>query len=229
MPTYSEFVLFERLLPSRRGSSASSSTRATCEYRRRPLLDGGTPIDLIYKRVLITRADRARRPRPPDRARGARRRRLHGQSVPLQDAPQEGEPRRCSPTSATPPASTPTSARPSREHVPWTRVVEERNDALRWRDGRPAPLIADQPRALVLKPNDDYGGAGIVLGWEVDQAHVGRGDRPRRWPSRTSCRSGSSCRAEPFPELVDGSWCSPIGSSTPRRSCSAGAYARRLL
>ena len=26
---------------------------------------------------------------------------------------------------------------------------------------------------LVLKPNDDYGGAGIVLGWEVDDADVG--------------------------------------------------------
>ena len=28
--------------------------------------------------------------------------------------------------------------------------------------------MAEHKDQLVLKPNDDYGGAGIVLGWEVD-------------------------------------------------------------
>ena len=32
------------------------------------------------------------------------------------------------------------------------------------------PWIAANRDGLVLKPNDDYGGAGIVLGWEVDNA-----------------------------------------------------------
>ena len=32
------------------------------------------------------------------------------------------------------------------------------------------PWIAAHRDELVLKPNDDYGGAGIVLGWEVDAA-----------------------------------------------------------
>jgi hypothetical protein len=55
-------------------------------------------------------------------------------------------------------------------HVPWTRVVEERRTEI---DGQPIDLvewIAAAQDQLVLKPNDDYGGAGIVLGWEVDRA-----------------------------------------------------------
>jgi hypothetical protein len=56
------------------------------------------------------------------------------------------------------------------KHVPWTRVVEERHTVI---DGRAidlVPWIGAHPDQLVLKPNDDYGGAGIVLGWEVDPA-----------------------------------------------------------
>jgi hypothetical protein len=55
-------------------------------------------------------------------------------------------------------------------HVPWTRVVEERHTI---QDGARIdllPWMADHQDQLVLKPNDDYGGAGIVLGWEVDSS-----------------------------------------------------------
>src|SRR5207244_1857082 len=58
-------------------------------------------------------------------------------------------------------------------HIPWTRVVEERTSTP---PGSPEtevdllPYIAAHRDQLVLKPNDEYGGKGIVLGWEVDQA-----------------------------------------------------------
>ncbi len=55
-------------------------------------------------------------------------------------------------------------------HVPWTRVVEERHTTSDGRDIDLVPWIGEQKDQLVLKPNDDYGGAGIVLGWEVDSA-----------------------------------------------------------
>ena len=54
--------------------------------------------------------------------------------------------------------------------IPWTRVVEERNTT---HEGSPVdllPFIADHRDQLVLKPNDEYGGKGIVLGWEVSEA-----------------------------------------------------------
>jgi hypothetical protein len=52
-------------------------------------------------------------------------------------------------------------------HVPWTRVVRETKTD---KDGRRDDLltIAERERAsLVLKPNDEYGGKGVILGWET--------------------------------------------------------------
>jgi uncharacterized circularly permuted ATP-grasp superfamily protein len=57
-----------------------------------------------------------------------------------------------------------------RAHVPWTRVVrDERSDY----QNEPVDLLEFVRRnnqRLVLKPNDDYGGHGITIGWNVDQA-----------------------------------------------------------
>jgi uncharacterized circularly permuted ATP-grasp superfamily protein len=57
-----------------------------------------------------------------------------------------------------------------RGHVPWTRVVRETRTT---RDGTSIDLVpfirANRP-SLVLKPNDEYGGAGVTLGWETDEA-----------------------------------------------------------
>ncbi|MDQ3417343.1 MAG: hypothetical protein M3541_00905, partial [Acidobacteriota bacterium] len=53
-------------------------------------------------------------------------------------------------------------------HVPWTRVVA---DAATEKDDLEAPLldIARRERdTLVLKPNDEYGGKGVMLGWEMN-------------------------------------------------------------
>jgi uncharacterized circularly permuted ATP-grasp superfamily protein len=53
-------------------------------------------------------------------------------------------------------------------HVPWTRIVA---DVSTEKDGTSAPLLdlARRERtSLVLKPNDEYGGTGVLLGWEAD-------------------------------------------------------------
>ena len=55
-------------------------------------------------------------------------------------------------------------------HVPWTRLV---GDTETERAGRRTSLldIARRDRdELVLKPNDEYGGKGVVLGWEASVA-----------------------------------------------------------
>ena len=55
---------------------------------------------------------------------------------------------------------TPAQRAAIRRHIPWTRRV------------RPelAEEIARRRETMVLKPNDEYGGKGVVLGWTVDQA-----------------------------------------------------------
>lgn len=53
-------------------------------------------------------------------------------------------------------------------HVPWTRLVA---DVQTGKDGAQAPLldlVRRERETLVLKPNDEYGGKGVMLGWEMD-------------------------------------------------------------
>ena len=64
-------------------------------------------------------------------------------------------------------------------HVPWTRVVAERSTEFDGKKIDLLPWIADNREQLVLKPNDDYGGRGIVLGWTVSAEKWAGGD-PRR-------------------------------------------------
>ena len=56
------------------------------------------------------------------------------------------------------------------KHVPWTRLVRaEKNDYF----GEEVDLleyIKANRNKLVLKPNDDYGGHGITIGWNSDEA-----------------------------------------------------------
>ena len=72
-------------------------------------------------------------------------------------------------------------------HVPWTRLIA---DVATEKDGVEAPLlelIRRERENLVLKPNDEYGGKGVVLGWETnvhewDRAiEVSLADSPGTW------------------------------------------------
>jgi hypothetical protein len=54
-----------------------------------------------------------------------------------------------------------------RRHIPWTRRV--RPGLTTFEDGEDdlLEILRRERGRLVLKPNDDYGGAGVVIGWEV--------------------------------------------------------------
>lgn len=56
-------------------------------------------------------------------------------------------------------------------HVPWTRVVEPRHS--RTSDGDEVDLleyVRVSREHLVLKPSDEFGGHGVMLGWETSEA-----------------------------------------------------------
>jgi hypothetical protein len=166
VPTRSEFLLFQRHFHAL-GLPCVIEDPRRCEYRGGTLYAGGTPVTLIYKRVLIDElvercglghdVVRAVRDRAVCMVNGFRCKLLHKKAslavvsdernAHLLDEHQ---------------------AEAVRAHVPWTRVVEERTTLV---DGRPVdllPWIAANRERLVLKPNDEYGGKGIVLGWTVD-------------------------------------------------------------
>ncbi len=90
-----------------------------------------------------------------------------------------------------------------RASVPWTRVVEERRTTHGGRDVNLVPFIVGHRDRLVLKPNDDYGGAGIVLGWQVDDgAWADAVQRALAEPYIVQERV--AIPSEPYPSFADG-------------------------
>jgi len=90
-------------------------------------------------------------------------------------------------------------------HIPWTRLLAEGRTTAP--DGREVDLIADlraRREDLVIKPNDEYGGAGVVLGWEATPAvwdeAIARAiaDRPGSWVAQQRI----TVRREVFPMVT---------------------------
>jgi uncharacterized circularly permuted ATP-grasp superfamily protein len=55
-------------------------------------------------------------------------------------------------------------------HVPWTRVLADVNTAHYGEHIELLAFIRRERDNLVLKPSDEYGGSGVTLGWETDEA-----------------------------------------------------------
>ncbi|HTL05259.1 MAG TPA: hypothetical protein VL241_05890 [Gemmatimonadales bacterium] len=168
VPTQSEFRLFRDYFTAMGLQCVIADVR-DCELSGGKLVAAGTPIDLIYKRVLI--GELVGR---------------EGLEHPIVRAVRSGavcmvNPFRCkilhkkaSLAVLSDERNAELFSRGEREaiaaHIPWTRLVEERSTEHAGRRIDLLPWMAQQRERLVLKPNDDYGGAGIVLGWEVDDA-----------------------------------------------------------
>jgi uncharacterized circularly permuted ATP-grasp superfamily protein len=55
------------------------------------------------------------------------------------------------------------------KHIPWTRKVREGHATYAGKVVDLGDFIMAHREQLVLKPNDEYGGKGVVLGWTIDQ------------------------------------------------------------
>ncbi len=62
-------------------------------------------------------------------------------------------------------------------HIPWTRRVARERTTFEGAEHDLVSLIEQERERLVLKPNDDYGGHGVYLGWETS---------PEEWRQATS-------------------------------------------
>lgn len=54
------------------------------------------------------------------------------------------------------------------DHIPWTRKVEERKTTYRGQEIDLMSFIMERRERFVIKPNDEYGGKGVVIGWESE-------------------------------------------------------------
>ena len=59
-------------------------------------------------------------------------------------------------------------------HIPWTRLVRNERTVYEGVEVDLVEFILRNNERLVLKPNDDYGGRGITIGWNADESTWGK-------------------------------------------------------
>lgn len=198
VPTWNEFeILKERF--ERLGTPAIVCDPRELVFDGRRLSAAGRPIDLVYRRVLVNdvlaRADECRALVDAYAARAVcmantfRCKIPHKKAFfavltdPRWDALLEPEERAL-----------------VRAHVPWTRVLADTRTTANGATVELADYTRRLRDELVIKPNDEYGGAGVVLGWESTaaawEAAIERGIRePGAWVVQRKIR----VRREVFP------------------------------
>lgn len=168
LPTTREFELFKEYFESC-GLSAIIADPRELEFREGKLYAGDFAIDVIYKRLLVNEfidiLDEARDLLTACQARAVclvnsfrgkliHKKLLFGVLTDEQFGHYFSDEERAL----------------IHRHIPWTRRFEERRTTYQ---GQPVDLIAftrQNRDRLVLKPNDEYGGKGIFIGWESDEA-----------------------------------------------------------
>ncbi len=166
VPTFSEFRLFDAYFREHGLESRIVDPRDV-EYRGGKLMAGDYRIDLIYKRVLISElyergglnhpVVKALRDKAVCMVNGFRCKILYKKAsfAVLSDE-------------ANAKLFSASELQAIQEHIPWTRRVQERRSRLAGEEIDLVPFVSSHRERFVLKPNDDYGGKGIVLGWTVD-------------------------------------------------------------
>ena len=168
LPTTVEFEMFRDYFKGRGVKTVICDPRAL-EFRRGRLYADGTAVNLVYRRVLtselLAKGKEAGALRDAYLAGAAcvlntfRAKLLHKKmSLALLSDTQYAS------------FYTAEQRRAIARHVPWTRKVRDgpsnRRDE---RIGDLAAYVAEHRDELVLKPNDEYGGKGVVLGWTATQ------------------------------------------------------------
>ena len=166
VPTYSEFVLFHDYFESQGFDCVIADPREVT-YENSRLLADGIQIDIIYKRVLLSElvahggldhpVVRAVRDRAVCMINPFRCKILHKKAslAVLSDE-----------TNAH--LFTADEQTAIERYIPWTRLVEERHTVYEGKQVDLLPFLAKNKDEFVIKPNDEYGGKGVVLGWEAD-------------------------------------------------------------
>jgi uncharacterized circularly permuted ATP-grasp superfamily protein len=201
VPTWREFEMFQAHF-AQLGIDCVIDDPRNAELRDGGLWVGGARVDVIYKRVLLSElVDEL----GPDNVlfRAVRERRVCMVNDPRCKLMHKkaslavlGDERNAH-------LFDPAMLEAIRASVPWTRVLEERHTEHAGERVDLLPWARANRERLVLKPNDDYGGAGIVLGWTVDEgawehALAEALTRPYVVQERVPVPS------EPYPSWVDG-------------------------
>ncbi|HBY99517.1 MAG: hypothetical protein M5U01_25960 [Ardenticatenaceae bacterium] len=201
VPTTNEFYIYQEFF-EREGVPTLIAPPEELEYDGTHLTHRGRPIHLVYKRVLAGELLRrfgldhpiihALRDGNLIMANGFRCKLLHKKMI-FAILSDERHTR----------LYTTEQRRAIREHIPWTRKLAERTTQI---DGRAVdllPHVSTHKDEFVLKPNDEYGGTGVVLGWDVSQQEWEAALREGLSTS-TIVQRKVTIASELFPAFVDG-------------------------
>ena len=168
VPTVSEFQLFREFFESA-GFPAVICTPQELDFSDKRLSVNGLEIDIVYKRLLVNEylpiiAEypallNAYRARSICMVNSFRSKLIHKKALfaVLTDE------RRGALFSAA-------EQEAIRAHVPWTRIVKDERSDYHAEKIDLLEFVRKNSERLVLKPNDDYGGHGITIGWNTDQS-----------------------------------------------------------
>ncbi len=207
VPTYSEFVLFRDYFRSQ-GYTAVICDPRELSYKRGKLmardLDTGDEvhINLIYKRVLIHElvermgvnnlVVRALRDKAVCMVNPFQCKLMHKKaSLAMLSDEQFAH------------LYSRSELKAIKQFIPWTRVVADRKTKFNGKTVDLPKFISQNKDQLVMKPNDDYGGKGVVLGWTVGQEEWDATlQNYLREPAIVQHRV--PIPSEPYPSMVDG-------------------------
>lgn len=191
LPTAPEFEMFKAFFEEAGVKTHICDPRAL-ELRRGRLYAQGNAVNLVYRRVLtselLARGDDTRVLRDAYVTGAAcvvnsfRAKLLHKKmSFALLSDPRYAR------------LYTPAQRAAIRRHIPWTRRVRPEM----------AEDIARRRKNLVLKPNDEYGGKGVILGWTASQSEWEAAIQTAT-THRYVVQEAVPIPHEPFPVVLDG-------------------------
>jgi uncharacterized circularly permuted ATP-grasp superfamily protein len=174
LPTHAEFVMFKRYLEAQ-GVPTVICSPDELTYTDRTLVAAGQPVNLVYKRVLTSEFLQ-------------KYGQDHALEHPLGQAYRDGSICLVNSFQAKPlhkkmifgllsdpeimDAAGIDRATQSAlaQHIPWTRRVQDTHTTYQGQAIDLLKFAKDYQDRLLLKPNDEYGGKGITIGWETSAA-----------------------------------------------------------
>ncbi len=202
LPTVTEFEMFRDFFESK-GFTSLICEPAALELRRGKLYADGTAVNLVYRRVLTSELLAK-----GDETRALRDAYLSGTICMVNTFRSKLLHKKMSLALLSDEQYSALYSSDQRDviaqHVPWTRKMREGTTTYGGKTIRDLPKFVCQNRnKLVLKPNDEYGGKGVVLGWTV-QDHEWEQDVEVALTQSYVVQEAIPVPREPFPVALDG-------------------------
>ena len=200
LPTLTEFEMFQRLLEEQ-GMKALICAPEELSYRAGRLRCKGVAIDVVYRRVLLSEL-LAR----PSVAKALLTAYMAGDVTVVNSFRAKLLHKKMSLAMLSDDryASlySPSERHAIATHIPWTRKVREGHTTYGGKVIDLTDFVVRNRARLVLKPNDEYGGKGVVLGWTVDR-HEWEQTLIGALTTSFVVQEKVAVPREPFPVLLD--------------------------